>query len=553
MVPDAAPAGHEQLVQALLHGDALPALPDGRTLVQTHISSLVLAGDFAYKLRRPLRLPFLDFSTAALRRDDCLRELRLNRRTAPQLYLDVLPVFGTPDAPRLGPPTDPQANKPEAAAPQAFDWLLRMRRFDQADLLDSMAHAGRLGEAHIDALAQQVAAFHDSLPPSPPAFGAPETAQRWLLEALASLAACPAAEPQAARIEALRAWCTGEFERVAPVLAQRRAQGFVRECHGDLHLANIVLYHGVPRPFDGIEFNSELRHIDVVNDIAFTFMDLIRHGLPQLGWRLVGAYAERTGDHAGLVVLRYFAVYRALVRARVALMRATHAGPGAARAAIDAFEHDLALAERLAAPRRDAPRLVLVCGLSGSGKSTVAQWLAPALGGVRLRSDVERKRLHGLAPTARPAAGQVATLYAADATRRTYDRLGTLARTLLRAGIDAVVDAAALRYDERDALRSLSADEVARFVIVECTATDTLLRERIARRRQANRDASDADAAVLDLQHRVREPLSPQEGALELATDGDRSALARRCEALAAQIASPADSIDFTPNPAARP
>jgi uncharacterized protein len=519
------------LLHALLAGDALPGHPTGRRLIQTHISSLLLAGGFAYKLRKPLRLPFLDFSTPALRRDDCLQELRLNRRTAPQLYLDVLPVVGTPDVPRFGDAGD--------AAPQAIDWALRMRRFDEGALLDSMAHAGTLDAGLVDALAGQVAAFHAAIEASPSSFGAPEGAQRWLLDALAALAASPAAQGCGPRVAALREWSEREFERLAALLAQRRAQGFVRECHGDLHLANIVLIDGVPRPFDGIEFNAELRHIDVASDIAFTFMDLQRHGLPRLAWRFVGAYVEHTGDAQGLALLRYFAVYRALVRARVALLRAAQGETMASDAAVAAFERDLALAEELAEPRSEVPRLVLACGLSGSGKSTVAQMLAPALEGVRLRSDVERKRLHGMAPAARPTRQQAVALYSRDATQRTYARLGTLARTLLRARIDAVVDAAALQRNERDALRAIAAEEGARFVLLECRAPGDVLRDRLRRRQQDDSDASDADSAVLDLQLRVHEPVAAQEGAITLATDCDLATLAHRCDALAARLVQP--------------
>ena len=519
-------ATHERLVRALLGGTVLPGHAGARRLIQTHISSLVLAGGFAYKLRKPLKLPFLDFSSAALRRDDCLEELRLNRRTAPTLYLDVLPVLGTPDDPRLGGAGD--------AAPQAIDWLLRMRRFDEADVLANVAARGALTEAMVDALAATLAAFHAALPPSPAPYGSAAIVRRWLGETLAGLAATGDA-----RIGSLRAWCEREDARLAPLIDERRARGFVREGHADLHLANIVLVDGVPRPFDAVEFNAELRHLDIVHDIAFAFMDLQRHGLPALAWRFVGAWAEATGDVEGLALLRFFAVERALVRARVALLRADAA----------ALARDLALTERLAASRAGTPPLVLVCGLSGSGKSTVAQLLAEGLAGVRLRSDVERKRLHGLAATDRPAPAQVATLYGHEATRRTYARLGELARTLLAAGIPAIVDAAALRRAERDALRALAAAFGAPFALVECDAPEPVLRERIARRQRDEADASDADLGVLALQLRVREPVDGDESAQRLSTDCDRVTLQQRCAALAAALAPTASSPPPQPPP----
>ena len=518
-VDDTATAGHERLLWALMHGVALPGPPAGRTLVRTHISSLVLSGACAYKLRRPVRLPFLDFSTPALRHADCAEELRLNRRTAPQLYLDVLPVLGTVDDPHLGSSGD--------AAPQAIDWLLRMRRFDEADVLANVAARGALTEAHVDALAAQVAAFHAALGPSPAGYGSAAIVQRWLHETLAGLG-----ESGAPRVAALRAWCEGEFARLAPAIDARREHGFVREGHADLHLANIVLVDGVPRPFDAVEFNAELRHVDIVHDIAFTFMDLARHGLPALAWRFVGAWAEATGDVEGLALLRFFTVERALVRARVALLRGD----------ATALARDLGVAERLAAAPGGAPPLVLVSGLSGSGKSTVAQWLAQHIGGIRLRSDVERKRLQGLAATERPAPAQVAALYGRAATERTYARLAELARTLLAAGIPAVVDAAALRRDERDALHALASAPGAPFALVECDAPEQVLRERIARRQRDNADASDADLAVLELQWRVREPLGPDESARRLSTDCDRVTLHERCAALAAALAPTASS-----------
>lgn len=517
---------HHVLVDALQR-----SLGAGTERIETHISTLLLAGGFAYKLRKPLALGFLDFSTAQRRRIDCEEELRLNRRTAPQIYLDVLPVFGPAAQARVG-----RAGEPG----EPIDWLLRMRRFDNAGLLDRLAERGALSDAGVDALAQRVAAFHEALPASPAAYGDPQAVRGW------ALANFDALGPEAPA--ALREWTECEFARVAPLLELRRAQGVVREGHGDLHLGNIVLVDGEPLPFDGIEFNAALRHTDTMADLAFPFMDLWRHGLPRQAWRFASAYAEQTGDYGGLALLPFFAVYRALVRAQVAALRLAQAGDEAARAgARAALARDLRVAGELSQLRQATPSLVLSCGLSGSGKSTVALALLQALGAVRIRSDVERKRLAGVASTARPTPAQAQQLYGAAMNTRTYARLQSLAQALLRAGLNVIVDAAALRRQERDELRALAAAEGARFVLVECTAPEAVLRDRIARRLAADRDASDATQAVLDFQLSVREPAAAAEAAVTLDTDTDVAGLARRCEALASTLRAPSQPLECRP------
>lgn len=481
--------------------------------IETHISTLLLHGAFADKLRKPLVLPFLDFSSAAARRHDCEEELRLNRRTAPQLYLEVRPVLGAPEAPRIGEPGSDETG--------AIDWLLRMRRFDNDLLLDRLATRGALTDDHVDALARRVADFHAALPASPAAWGDPAEVLAWARANFAALR-----DRAGAALQDLHDWTEREFERIAPRLALRRAQGFVREGHGDLHLGNIVLVDGEPLPFDAIEFNPALRHGDTMADAAFVVMDLWRHGLPRAAWRFASAYAEQGGDHGGLALLPFFAVYRALVRAHVAAIRGDES----------ALQRDLRCAGSLAALRRARPRLLLVSGLSGSGKSTVALELLQALGALRVRSDVERKRLAGVAATARPSAGQAHTLYGPAMTRRTYARLNTIAADLLRAGLNVIVDAAALRRDERDALRARAAAAGADFRIVECVAPAPVLRERITQRIADDHDASDATLAVLDLQERVREPVAAEEDALTLDTNADRATVAQRCRALAERL-----------------
>lgn len=502
---------HRELVQGLCRSQAWPGQVGDFERIETHISTLVLAGDFALKLKKPVSLGFLDFSSLAQRRHFCAEELRINRRTAPQIYLEVLPVTGTLAAPRLGGPGEP------------LDWALLMRRFDNALLLDRLARAGALTAAHVDALARRVADLHAQAAPAPDGLGGADSALRWARDNLVALAAHPAAQGERARVAALRDWTEQRFVRLAPLMRERHAGGLVRECHGDLHLGNIVLLEGEPVPFDAVEFNAELRHIDVISDIAFAFMDLLLHRLPQLAWRLLGAYLEHTGDYAGVPLLRWFAVYRALVRAKVALLQGD--------AAPAEFERRLALAEQLTRP--DPPLLVFVSGLSSSGKSTVAQRLAQALGGVRIRSDVERKRLHGLRATERSTEPTV--LYGPEATRRTYARLGDCARQVLDGDASAVVDAAFLRRHERLALHRLAAALGVSCVNVECVAPDAVMRERLQHRANAGTDASDAGSEVLDLQLRVREALDANERATAVTLDTDRPLpdLMRHCDWLA--------------------
>jgi predicted kinase len=344
---------------------------------------------------------------------------------------------------------------------------------------------------------------------------------------------------QRQRIEHLARWTETEYALRAPVLAERRATGCVRECHGDLHLGNLVLIDGRPVPFDCIEFNSQLRFIDVFSDLAFTWMDLLDHGLPRLAWRLLNGYLEATGDYAGLATLRFYAVYRALVRAKVALIRRSQPGTSATERGIDeqACARYVAVAENLAqAPSR---RLMLTCGVTGSGKTTVSQHLLELLGAVRVRSDVERKRLAGIATTDNRCAGIDSGLYDATTTRRTYEHLTRVATAIIDAGFPALVDATFLHRADRAAFRELAERLGARLTIVFCEAATETLRARVAARAARGTDASDATLEVLAHQLVTFEAPAENEKALgqSIDTDTDLQTLGARCEAIAARFA----------------
>jgi len=483
-------------------------------VLQTHVSCILLAGDYAYKIKKPVNLGFLDFSTLEARRHYCEEELRLNRRTAPGLYLDVVPVCGSASMPVL------------AGDEPAIEYALRMKRFPQDALLDHMAQRGELAPQHIAALAAGLAAFHartDCADPNGP-YGSRERILAQALQNFEQMQALTAVTAELDLLTRLRDWTMNAHASLAEAFDARKRTGRVRECHGDLHLGNIALLDGVPTPFDCIEFSADLRWTDVMSDVAFLMMDLFDHHLPRLAFRFLNAYLEITGDYAGLRVLRYYLVYRALVRAKVSGLRAQQAGL-AARAQNDIGHESrrhLHLAERLARPGHAA--LLLMHGVSGSGKTTIARSLAEALGAVHLRSDVERKRLHGLAPLTHPDSGLDEGLYAPGASARTYARLAALAREALAAGYPVIVDAAFLKRSQRDNFAGIARGADAGFAIASCTAPAATLRARVALRERAGSDASDAGGAVLQHQLETQEPLAVDESAHALMLDTERGA-----------------------------
>jgi uncharacterized protein len=491
----------DRLLAALRDPGCYPGLGGPVEVLETHISWVFLVAGHAYKVKKPLNLGFLDFSTLERRRFFCEEEVRLNRRTAPGLYLGTVPIVDGPDGVRLG------------GEGRTIEYAVEMRRFDQDALADGMARRGELRAAHIDAIAGAIAAFHAAIPTAPhdSAYGSPSHVAAPALQNFEQLGPLVFDCAETARLVALHAWTGREIDRLRRVLTARRRDGFVRECHGDLHLGNIAFVSGRPTPFDCVEFDPNLRWVDVMNEVAFLVMDLLEHGLGAAAWRFLSAYLEATGDYAGVRVLRFYLVYRAMVRAKIACIRARQPEAGAearGRARRECREY-LALAGSLATAMR--PAIVLMHGLSGSGKSAVAQTLLERVGAVRVRSDVERKRLHGLTATARTAAEPFGGIYTPQATRLTYDRLHQAACDVAESGYPIIVDATFLSRAERDRFRALARACDASFLIVACRAGETTLRERLALRERTVDNASEADVAVLERQAAVQEPLNTDE------------------------------------------
>ncbi len=496
---------HQSLVDALRRPDAYPHPVGTVEILQTHISSVLLAGDFAYKLKKPYDLGFLDFTTLPARKHYCEEELRLNRRFSPELYLEVVPITGTPEAPRLG------GDGP------AIEYALKMRRFPARALLTEVMARGELQPAQIDDLARDVAELHGrvAVAPMDSRFGTPDSIHAHAAQNFAQIRPLLASDAQREELNALAHWTESAFRRLEASFARRLRDGFVRECHGDMHAGNMVVIDGRIRLFDCIEFNEAFRWIDVMSEVAFFVMDMASHNRADIGYRFLNGYLEQTGDYAGLAVLRYYLVFRAVVRAKVAAMGGSQPGitDGERMESWHSYRHYVGLARQFC--ESDWPLLVVMHGVSGSGKSTVAAQVAEQLGAIRIRSDVERKRLFGLKPLDRSRGD----IYTADATQRTYDRLHALARTVLTAGFATILDATYLKRSERDAARRVAAEGGWPCVLLACEAAPEVLRERVARRHAQGRDAAEADLAILEKQLQWREPMTAEETPVVVRTD----------------------------------
>ena len=474
-------------------------------LIETHISWVLLGRDLAWKLKKPLALPFLDFSTPALRRHFCEEELRLNLRLAPQFYLDVVDVCEGPTGPAFG------------GAGIVIDAALRMRRFPDGALWSEQLAAGTLEARHMNAMARRLAEFHRGagIAPARSQYGSSNAHEGITSRLVDSIDAWQArlVTPDGAW-PALRTWLSRQLQALPPLWEERQRAGRIRECHGDLHLDNVIQLEQGAVAFDAIEFDPTLRWIDVLEDVAFLVMDLIAHRRRDLAFSLLIAWLEANGDYAGLPMLRFLLVSRALVRTLVATIRE---GQGIAPSGKLGAAEYLRLAKEIS--QGGAPRLAITHGLPGSGKTFVSHVLVEAAGAIRVRSDVERKRLFGMVALESSGSRSDGGIYDTAAGRRTYDRLLEWARLSLTSGWPVVVDAAFLRHAERARFAALDAELDVPFSIIDCQAPRHLLHERILQRRASGLDASEADVAVLERLERMAEPFDNDEQARAIVVD----------------------------------
>ncbi len=460
------------------------------TRIDTHAAVVILAGDGAWKMKRAVRFPFLDYSTLEKREIACKREIEVNRPNAPQIYRGAVPVTMEADG-HLA--IDGQG--------ETVEWLVHMTRFDETRTLDIVAERGPLPDGMADQLADIFAAAHAAAPPVDEAGAADwiDDLESYVDQNRAAFLANPDLFPPE-RVRMLNAEANAMLSWIRPLLDQRGRTGSIRRCHGDAHLGNIVLIDDKPVLFDAIEFDDRIATGDVLYDLAFPLMDLVLRGHESDANRLLNRYLAETrrfADLEDLAALPFFMLMRACIRAKVAASRAANLAPENRQPALDDAIRHFELAERFL--ETSDPQLIAIGGLSGTGKSTLARALAPGLsmppGAVVLRSDIERKLLFNAKITEQlpPEA------YTDTITQEVYTRLREKAELVLAAGRSVIVDAVFARARERDGMKRLAATLEVPFHGLWLEADPKLMEERVDARKN---DASDADVAVVRFQLR---------------------------------------------------
>jgi len=471
----------EPIERALRRPEAYPPPePPDVEVHETHASLVFLAGSRAYKMKKPVRFPFLDYSTLEKRKRFCEEEVRLNRRLAPSVYVGVVPI--TADGRIRG-------------KGEVLEYAVEMVRLPQDRMLDEMLRREQVTVADVERIADVLAAFHARAERCPSQ--GTEAIRRNFDDAAAYLPA-----PWLARLRADHERLRAEME---PLLARRAAQGRVRDGHGDLHAANVCLRGNEVVIYDCIEFEPRFRIGDVAAEIAFLAMDLERYGAWDLSRAFVRRYAERSGDAEAERLLPFFKPYRACVRGLVESLRGVP---------------DASAYFRLAVSYGLGPFAIVVCGLPGTGKSTFARKAARAFGAVHLRSDGIRKEILGIAPTAHWEGGYLEGPYAPEATERTYAEVQARAMAILRAGGRVVADATFAHRKWRDDFEAAAREAGVRSIVVEVTCPEEIVRQRMAVRAGDRAEVSDADFAVyLKAKETYTPPPSPTPPTLEAVID----------------------------------
>ncbi len=502
------------LIDSLQSADFYPHPVEKIELIETHISWLILTGEYAYKIKKPVNFGFLDFTTLAKRQHFCEEELRLNQRLAPDIYQNIIAIGGSDTAPVFA------CENPD----EVIEYAVQMRQFKTDQRLDLLLLNQRFESSWIDTLAEQVAEFHSRIPivaqDSP--WGEADTIWDVVSDNFQHITDTISELDDWHKVQELAHFTAQQFRKLTPLIQQRKAEGHVRECHGDLHLANITLYNNELRLFDCIEFNLQFRWIDTISDLAFLLMDLEANGEFRWANRCLNRYLEVCGDYPALPLLNFYKAYRSMVRAKVSVLGGMRDLP--------TLRRYLRLTDYYA--RKPKPTLFLMHGVSGSGKSHLSQQLVDQTDTIRIRSDVERKRLF----RELSLKGEKIDLYGPKMNAHTFNHLFDTSAGLLHHGYSVIVDATFIRQRTRQSYIELANKLGISIRIISCSCEQKLIEARLKRREIEGSDASDADITVMQEQRQHQQPLTPEEEALTVVVEtDDDDAISRLLEQLRVQ------------------
>ena len=485
-----------ELIASLMKPEVYPHPVESLELIETHISWVILTGAYAYKIKKSLKLDFLDFSTLRQRQYFCEEELRLNRRLAPQLYIEVVPICGSEMSPELG------------GEGRAIEYALKMHQFQQSAQLDRQLEAGLLNENDVRDLAATIAAYHRDA--AVLKFAGEEDAVRQIRAPQLDNFPPINSVTDLRTARHIEAWTERSLNELEQTLVQRHKQGFVRECHGDLHLKNLVRLPSGIVAFDCVEFNAALRNIDVISDLAFLAMDLVAYARQDLAAVLVNRYLECTGDYSGMSVFGLYFVYHCMIRAKVAAVRYGEESDAVARDHDSAqLKHYLGVAIRWI--RRPQPIAIGMHGFSGSGKTWLSALLMSELPAIRVRSDIERKRQLALDETASTRSGPGRGAYTTHARTEIYEVMMEIVGSLIEARFSVIADASFLRHTHRHLLAALAQRKGVALVWIDASASNDELIRRLEYRKALRNDASEAGPEVLEYQYRHADSLTTAE------------------------------------------
>ena len=501
------------LISALKNPALFPHEVKYFKIIETHISWVLLTGPYAYKIKKTLDLGFLDFSSLEKRRHYCLEELRLNSRLAPKLYLDLIAINGTEDRPTLD------------GSGTTIEYAVKMQQFEPDNTFDKLLAKKLLTGEHLKQTAKIIAAFHSkiAITESDTEFGSADTVMHPVRENFKQIMQLDGIEKPGS-LKHLESWSEQQHTELLSFFTQRKQDGFIRECHGDLHLRNIALIDDAVVPFDGIEFNPSLYWIDVISEIAFLVMDLQNRQRHDLAFQFLNEYLQHSGDYAGLKLLRFYLVYRAIVMAKVSAIRAIqHISSEKQQTDIARYHDYLQLAQHYT--QTSTPLLIIMHGVSGSGKSWLSEQIINRYQAIRIRSDVERKRMHNLFPQQSSHSDIDNDLYSQTSTDKTYQHLLKLCFKILDAGYNVIVDATFLQQQQRKLFSQQAKQQKTPYLIVHTHSDTQTLRQRIKDRAKQQDNISEADQTVLANQLDKIQKLTDEELKYSISIDTEKEFL----------------------------